>query len=590
MKRFYRRVILAALLVFAAALRIYWVCQPRVVWGDETFYLWVGQSLLDGSGYQFFGFSGSHFSPLFPVAAALIARLASGFTTNATQALIVGSGAVYVISGTLLLLPVYGIARRVGGAGPALAAALVTAVYPMLTVGALFWSTGTEMLYLCLLATAWWGLLVALQDDRLWGYALAGAMIGLAYLVRTEGIVYLVAGAGVVSLLRLGSLPQDTPHLRSERTLAHPTPTRLTGLLPDISARWHWAGRCSRALAAAGILLGVFFLMISPYLIAQWAETGQFQLTEEAGFAYTSMEGLAEQNVALFDRATWGLDPPSGEVYLFAPVSTQQGFLDAITADPMGFARRLRVNLITLLGTAFSTRLIPWPLVALAFLGLFSRPWDARRLRGELLLVAFLAGPLSFLLFDVQARYLVGLLLPALVWIGEGAAQLGGWLAETSAECGMRNANHKWPFRIPHSALRVLPVLLLSAVLLWQTPRVWTMLHRTHSFQPGHLTAAAELQAHGGSTAAVVMSRYPAIAFHAGTRWAPTPNAAWPEVAAYARQHEARYLVMDAWEGQLRPQLSFLLDPANAPGDLRYLATVDGGAGPMVIYEFIGGL
>jgi len=569
-----RRVILIALLVLAAALRVYWASRPRVVWGDETFYLWVGQSLLDGHGYQFFGFSGSHFSPLFPLVAALIAKLASGFTASSTQALIAGSGTVYVVSGALLVLPVYGIARRIAGAGAGLAAALVAAAYPMLTAGALFWSTGTEVLYLFLLAMGWWGLLVALQDDRLWGYALAGAMIALAYQVRTEGLVFLVAGTVAVFLLRL---TQSSAH------------------------------RLRRGLIGAGLVVLVFFVMISPYLVIQWIQTGELQLTEEAGFAYTSMQGLAERDMAQFDQATWGLDPASGEVYLFAPASAQQGFLVAIVADPAGFARRLRTNFVSLLNTTFSASLIPWPLAALAVLGLFSRTWDARRWCGELLLTAFLAGPLSFLLFDVQARYLSGVLLPALVWTGEGVAQLGEWLAGTvgggAGERGSKGEGEKRgqgaraqglspssPLPLSHSPLlRAAPAVLLAAVLLWQTPHVWEMMHWTHSFQPAHLLAADELRARGVPADAVVMSRYPAIAFHAGTRWAPTPDAAWPEVVTYARKHGAHYLAMDAWEGELRPQLRFLLDPGQAPAELRYLATVDAGAGPVVLYEFVMG-
>ncbi len=83
-----------------------------------------------------------------------------------------------------------------------------------------------------------------------------------------------------------------------------------------------------------------------------------------------------------------------------------------------------------------------------------------------------------------------------------------------------------------------------------------------------------------------MLSRYPAIAFHAGTRWAPTPAATWDEVAAYAQRKGAHYLVADEWEIQMRPQLSALLDPAAAPASLVHVATVDQGFGAVVIYRF----
>jgi hypothetical protein len=81
------------------------------------------------------------------------------------------------------------------------------------------------------------------------------------------------------------------------------------------------------------------------------------------------------------------------------------------------------------------------------------------------------------------------------------------------------------------------------------------------------------------------MSRYPAIAFHAGAAWAPTPAATWPDVAAYAEKRHAIYLVVDEWETRLRPALKPLLDPATAPAGLHHLATMDAGSGLVVIYE-----
>jgi hypothetical protein len=135
-------------------------------------------------------------------------------------------------------------------------------------------------------------------------------------------------------------------------------------------------------------------------------------------------------------------------------------------------------------------------------------------------------------------------------------------------------------------ALLAAPALLLALLLLALGPATWSAQQRTHSFQPGHLAAAAELRELGAPADAVVLSRYPAIAFHAGTRWAATPAEEWPTVLRYARQHGARYLAIDGWEARLRPQLAFLLDPALAPPELRYLATTEGDD-PVVLYEFV---
>ena len=55
---------------------------------------------------------------------------------------------------------------------------------------------------------------------------------------------------------------------------------------------------------------------------------------------------------------------------------------------------------------------------------------------------------------------------------------------------------------------------------------------------------------------------------------------------AYARAKGATYLVMDEREGRLRPQLAFLLDPAQAPRELEHLRTFEDGQRKTLVYRF----
>lgn len=549
------RLSLIVLVLLAFGVRLYWGSQPRIVWGDEPFYIWLGQSLLDGQGYregyQFFGISAVHHSPLLAVLAAGIVRLIpAGLLPGQPTDPAIGTVAVYVLAGALLVLPVSAIARRLAGERVALIAGLLTALYPALTAAIPLWGTMTEPIYMLMVAVAWWGLLVALEEGRLAGYLVAGAALGLAYLTRSEAIVYLIVGLAVTWGLR------------------------------------KLEARSSKLEAGPVLAVAAFFVIISPYLIALRAITGQWQLFEEAGSTYVSAQGLAYGQTGVFDAGTWGLDPATGEVYYFSSTSESQGLLDAIAADPGEFRQRVVVNIKDFAVSLFSASLAPWPLAALAILGLFARPWNARRVRGEVLLAAAFAGPASFILFFVQERYLASALIPILVWIAAGVAALSDWLTGTLAECLPVKSGESRGRRWARRAAGFLPVVLLVLALLWQQPRLWRSMQRSNSFQPGHVAAANWLRSAGATAEATVLSRYPAIAFHAGTRWAPTPAAAWPEVAAYAVRRGADYLVIDAWEARLRPQLAFLLDPGRAPAALRYLATVDAGAGPVVIYEF----
>jgi 4-amino-4-deoxy-L-arabinose transferase-like glycosyltransferase len=527
------------------------------VWGDEPFYLWIGRSLLDGQGYQFFGISGVHFAPLYPILAALVAKVAALFGAQGTDALMVGSNALHVLCGALLVIPFWGIGRRLGGEWAGLAAAAVAALYPALVVGPLLWGTMSEPTYLLFVALAWWALLVAAQDGGRRAWLLAGASLALAYVTRTEALVLLLVGLAAAVLIRL-LLPSDTAETRRSTF--------------------------RRDLASAALALLVFALLISPYVIAMRIGTGHWQIADESGAAYVSARSLAYGDMETFDRATWGLDPGSGEVYLFSPASESESLLAAIRAEPREFVRLVYTNIQDFFDTLISPRLLPWWLLPLIALGLFARPWDRRRLRGELMLIVSLVGPVSFLPFFVQDRYIAGALLPAIVWTGAGILVLGEWLAGSLGELARGEAVRDQPPLWARSA-RIVPLILLLAVLVWQAPRLWARLQVTNSHQPAHLTMAHRIAQDARLLTWVIMSRYPAIAFHANAEWVPTPAASWDTTLAYAQRKGASHIVVDEYETKLRPQLAFLLDAETTGPELEHVVRVDEGRGAVVAYR-----
>ncbi|HNS03306.1 MAG TPA: glycosyltransferase family 39 protein [Anaerolineae bacterium] len=531
---------LAILLALGVAVRLHSLTVPRVVWGDEPYYLWIGQSLWAGTGLHAMGYSAAHFPLLFPLLAGGLAQI--------TGSLLSASNLIFIASGALLVVPLYALARAIYSPTAAWMVGLTVALYPALATGVLAWGTLTEPIYLLWVGIAIYLLFQALdQQPMRWrDFALLGLALGLAYLTRTEALVFLVAA---LALLLIGWLLRRAP--------------------------------IGPLLARLAVTVAVFLLVALPYLLTMHSTTGRWSLTGAAGMAFETMTGLSENDPAAFDRATWSLDPASGEVYLFAPSSESESLRSTLLADPVETLRRLYRGALAAGALFFSIKLMPLALALVAALGLFAQPWRPRRLRGELALLASLAAPLSYLLFFVQERYLAGLLLPAMVWVGAGLWMLGLWLAGTAENLWRRPLS-----AITQRSLLLAPAVVAAALLLTLGPRVSASMQRTHSFQPGHLGAAAELRRLGAPDDAVVMSRYPAIAFHAGTRWAATPAESWPAVLAYAREHSADYLVIDGWEAQLRPQLAFLLDPAQAPPQLQHLATITSGVDPVVIYAF----
>ncbi len=177
-----RAAAVGVLFVGAAAARIFWISQVRAQWGEQPLYAWT-------SGSQ---------TPLFPALAGLVARAMASVGLTGTAALTLSTVLMYVVFGGLLVAPVYGIARRMGGEAIAAGAGLATVFYPVMLGSFPHAAALIEPMYLLLVAAAWYFLLVAVDEAVLWPAAIGGLFVGLAYLTRPEALVYLVVALGLV--------------------------------------------------------------------------------------------------------------------------------------------------------------------------------------------------------------------------------------------------------------------------------------------------------------------------------------------------------------------------------------------------------
>lgn len=528
----------AVIAVAALALRAALANPARVVWGDEPFYLWDGYNLAAGRGYTFFnGRPDIYLTPLYPLVIAGLYLILHNLE--------LASRLCYILFGAALVLPIYGLAKEMYGRRTALIAAVLLTVYPALTAAELYWGTMTEPLYFLTLYAGLYAALRALRYGGWKAHTAAGALFALAYLTRGEGIALIAAVGGALALIRL-----------CERRLF---------------SRQVWP----RLLA----MFGVFLALAFPYWLYLRLQTGRWMISGQAGMTYITCISLAYGDVAGFDQATWGLDPASGEVYFFSPAMASFSMLDHIRSDPLAFARLVYHNARDFLSTLFTWRMFPIWLVPFLTLGLFGAPWDKRRAKGELVLLASIAPAVSFIFFFVQERY-IGSVLPLLIiWTAHGIERWAGWAGETLAGWwGKGPAPGTW-----RTWLAGALTILLVALSLWMMPRA-AATTSLGSFRPAHRAAGLWLAEHiqPGDT---VMSRYPAIAFHAGAAWVPTPNAPIPDVLAYAYAHGADYFVLDERETRaLRPQLAPLLEVQEMPG-LRRLAELEDEGTRIVIFR-----
>ena len=146
---------------------------------DEPVYLLLGKNIWSGLGFTFNGHPELHHSPLFPFLA--------GATLELTGRPETASNIWYVLLGTLLTLPVYGLARRLTSHAGAMLAAALVAFFPALTTAVLYWGTidGAPVP----LPDLHGGVPLVSRPGRRETllFAVAGALTGLAYLARPRG-------------------------------------------------------------------------------------------------------------------------------------------------------------------------------------------------------------------------------------------------------------------------------------------------------------------------------------------------------------------------------------------------------------------
>ena len=487
---------------------------PRVIAYDEPAYLMLGYNLMNGSGYSTTGiYPETHHPPLYPIISAIFHLLVRDFEQ--------ASNLAYALFGGLLLLPVFVVAQRVYGSQTAWLVAILLAIFPPLSISVLYWGGMTEPLFLFLLYGGFAASLVGFEDNRAGMFTAGGVLLGLAYLTRSEAIVYF----GLILLFGLIWIRNRPP----------------------------FSGFLSR-YAFAGFLLS-FVLVAAPFIWYLHSHTGQWTLSGKVNGTVQSFDALLAGDWAAFDRENWGLDS-SGKVVNWDSPDRFKGSLlrEVVLADPARFLHRVMVNCYRLKEQLFAKQVFWFGLVPLVFLAFFKEPWDRKRFIHEgFLITIILVLLLVFLPFGVMVRYFAPAFPVLLMWTARGTYWVGTWMLDTLELIRGTPVSSKFLKAI----LVWMPGALVVLFLLMMAPKVAQ--GHLDGLSVGDKKAGLWLREHSAADAAI-MSRDIAVSLYAGRRHVPSPNSDWPHVLQYARSYGANYLVASRRElTGLRPQLSFIL-------------------------------
>ena len=335
------------------------VCVEQVITPDGVGYVALARELAAG---QIAAGMSTYWPPLYPALVAL-STLVFGDVEFAGRF-------VSVVAGSLVVLPVYALARVDYGKRVARLAALMAALHPLLV----YYSTLvlTEATYTLLFACGVLaGRLALRRGARAEAFLCAGAVFGACYLLKPEA-------AGFVLLL----LAMTTAAKFLDRRLATKT-----------------------MLENAAALCSGFLLLAAPYLAYLRSATGHW-----------TPSGKVRAHLWQGSRAT-------GE----AAAQMESLVPDASTAvAQLARALKYEYELFNLI--------FPTTFVLVVGLALFRAPWTRARARRELYLAAFVVATLAGYAVTLPNVRFLSTLLPILVcWAALGMTEFDGWGRATLA-------------------------------------------------------------------------------------------------------------------------------------------------------------
>jgi 4-amino-4-deoxy-L-arabinose transferase-like glycosyltransferase len=506
------RVWLLIVLALGLGVRIaWWLAFDHVIELNGIDYVRLAESMFAGEGYIAM-FGGPHvlYPPLYPI---LI-----GIFTPLTGSPEIAGRVVSLLSGLVLIWALWSIAARVFGARAGLMAGALAAFHPLAI--ALTVSVHTEPVWLALMACAVWLTVLAIDEPTRKRAAGIGALTGLAYLARPEGLAF--------ALL-------------------------LTGL---VAFSWLWRRGSFKRNAAFCAVAGVAFLVFAvPYMAFLSSEAGTFRWEGKSGvnniLSARMREGLS------YGQAARGLDAdgnPAG-VYLFAD---QRRFLreDAAGTGPL-LATLLAhpIDRAVAIAKRFAyAEFLGRPLFLFAAIGIVATAWWAAAFweGGVLLAVLAVQGLLLVSLQFTWSRFLFPLLPMLIVWAAAGI--------DRSSDVVSRLAGR---YRTgAYALLASLACIAVCAVAVSGTLAVSELAQaRISEVRPAGVAIARDFAGlHTEARRPVVMGGQESIAFYADGIYAYLPNASQALALKYVHAQRPDYIALRSGDRHEAPYMETWLE------------------------------
>ncbi len=511
--------------LFAFLIRFILIPYNSIINGDGIYYVTLGKRL---RSCDLTGGISSNWSPLY----SSLVSISSLFFHDPEFA----GRFVSVIAGALLIIPAYYLIRNFYGRLPAYLGVIVIAIHPALLRSSVW--VMTEAVYTLIFTTVVLVGWFALRSGRSLPFFVTGLLWGAAYLTKPEAIAFL----GLFLIITIG-----TKYFRRR-----------------ISFRSYAAGYL--------LLITGFMVLFLPYVIFLYQKTGQWTISQKIMVnlpAFDYDKGLLnitdDGQITMKDRI-WG-DMYDPKVSQNAPPTVP----DNNSKPPFSWSK-LQSD-VTIIGSKaiflfkkqlhdYIPPLLPYPIILIAIIGFFYKPWTRFRAAREFYLLSFFLCMLIGYAFSVVELRYVYPLIPILIgWASKGIVEFSDWLLKSLANI-LRTSRRINPFPVQICVLIIFIALLTPSIL----SQIEVKQFQEAPFEEKQ--AGLWIKNQTPDQAGLVMSSSATPAYYAGAKHLYLPDEEFLTVLEYAKRKRVNYLVYSQRRYDTASK-SFPPDEKNAQPELR---------------------
>ncbi|MDW7679223.1 MAG: glycosyltransferase family 39 protein, partial [bacterium] len=488
---------------------------------------------IEGLGHVFH----TYWSPFYPLVVALFSKVTPDFEWVGRM--------VSIITGVLVIIPIYLFSHKYFGRKVAKYTASLLAFYPSLA----FFNTRaqTESLYILLITIAVLIGWKVLQNQSKPLAFLIGILFGCAYLTKPEGIGFLVVFGAVLFVYIIYYL------LKKRNTL----PWILVGL----------------------VMAGGFIAVSIPYLIYLKQKTGVWTI---------SAKGKANQQ---FEAHSTGLTGIKGDPFRTLSEDNTEVAIDQIyhigsfikaeqkrgeptvPVSPGVVLRKYLENLYKVIAFSINNA-ITSVLLMLTVFGIFGNVWSGDRAKRDLYLLSFFIffWLVVIPLFHINSRYFLPLLPLCFIWIGKGFDELIQWLQKTMPQAFL---SEKYRQISPRLAVFMAVFLIFFGLYLPQIGKIVIRSPDSTEYwaDPVEQKSAGEWIKKNSDKKPIIMSRGHTVDFYAGNyniaESVTIPRNELSRVLAYAKHRGVNFIVLNERYRSGYPEIAHLLNGMNVPDELK---------------------